>query len=55
MKTPTELNITRTPKEGCAEIWKKHHDMIEDMRMQRKIAKVEALCCATRAPKPSTR
>ena len=44
MKTPTEFNITRMPKDGCAEIWEKHHDIIEDMRMQRNIAKVEAVC-----------
>ncbi|MCY4511837.1 MAG: hypothetical protein OXG35_33460 [Acidobacteria bacterium] len=31
MKTPTELNVTRTPRAGCAKIWKKHHEMIEDL------------------------
>ena len=44
MKTPTELNLTRIPADGCVKIWKKHHEMIEDQKSCRCIAEITAVC-----------
>ena len=44
MKTPTELNLTRIPRDGCAAVWKKHGEMIEDLRVRRDIPEITAVC-----------